>query len=234
VRPGLPIPLPWNRRAFIAALLAGGALSAARPLRAWGATAPSTGDITFDIRRDGTSIGGHRVAFRRAGERLEVDIDIDIAVSLAFIPLFAYRHRNREIWRDGQLLALDSETDDDGERYTVSARAEGGVLRVTGSGGDFEAPADILPTSYWNPRTVEQTRLLDSQHGRLLAVQSRLLGEERLDGGDAARRYRLSGDLDLDLWYSAAGEWLKTAFMVRGAAVSYARRSVTDAAGAPG
>lgn len=234
MRFGVLAPLTWNRRASIAALLAGGALSAARPLRAWSAAAPSAGDLSFDIRRDGTSIGGHRVAFRRAGGLLEVDIDIDIAVSLAFIPLYAYRHRNREVWRDGQLLALESETDDDGERHTVSARAEGGVLRVTGSGGDFQAPADILPTSYWNPRTVEQTRLLDSQHGRLLAAQSRLLGEERLDGGKPAQRYRLSGDLDLDLWYAATGEWVNIAFMARGTPVSYVRRPATDAAGAPG
>ncbi|WP_340119518.1 DUF6134 family protein [Pelagibius sp. 7325] len=234
MRSGLPTSLTWNRRAFITALLAGGALSAVRPLRAWGAAVPSAGDLAFDIRRDGSSIGGHHVVFRRAGERLEVDIDIDIAVNLAFIPLFAYSHRNREVWQDGRLLSLESETDDDGQRYTVSARAEGGVLRVTGSGGDFQAPADTLPTSYWNPRTVEQTRLLDSQHGRLLAVESRLLGEERLDGGKTARRYRLSGDLDLDLWYAATGEWVNIAFTARGATVSYLRRPTTDAAGAPG
>ncbi|MEQ9606028.1 MAG: DUF6134 family protein, partial [Kiloniellaceae bacterium] len=180
------------------------------------------------------AIGGHHVVFRRAGERLEVDIDIDIAVSLAFIPLYAYRHRNREVWQNGQLLSLESETDDDGERYTVSARAEGGVLRVSGSGGDFQAPADTLPTSYWNPRTVEQTRLLDSQHGRLLSVQSRLLGEERLNGGESARRYRMSGDLDLDLWYATTGEWVHIAFTARGTTVNYVRRPTTEAAGAPG
>lgn len=224
----------WPRRAVIGALLAGGSLMAARPLKAWAATAPSQGHFAFDIRRDGASIGGHRVSFRRSEGRLEVEIDIDIDVSLAFIPLFAYRHRNREIWQDGRLLALDSETDDDGRRYTVSARAEAGGLWVSGSGGDFLAPADTLPTSYWNPRTVEQMQLLDSQYGKLLAVQAQLLGEERLEGGEAARRYRLSGDIDLDLWYSATGEWLKIAFEARGAAISYARRSASAVVGASG
>ncbi|GAB4372787.1 MAG: hypothetical protein Kow00114_34460 [Kiloniellaceae bacterium] len=234
MRPEQSIPVLWHRRAVVGALLAGVGLLAARPLTAWAATAPAEGQLAFDIRRDGASIGGHRVSFRRREDRLEVDIDIDIDVSLAFIPLFAYRHRNREVWQDGRLLALDSETDDDGRHYSVSARAEAGGLRVSGSGGDFLAPADTLPTSYWNPRTVEQTQLLDSQHGHLLAVQARLLGEERLEGGEAARRFRLSGDLDLDLWYSATGEWLKIAFEARGAAVSYARRPVSDAVGASG
>ena len=234
MRPEQSIPANWHRRAVIRELLAGGGLLAARPLTAWAATAPAGGQLDFEIRRDGASIGGHRVRFRRSEGRLEVDIDIGIDVSLAFIPLFSYRHRNREVWQDGRLLSLDSETDDDGRRYTVSARAEAGGLRVSGSGGDFLAPADTLPTSYWNPRTVEQTQLLDSQHGKLLAVQSRLLGEERLEGGEPARRYRISGDLDLDLWYSATGEWLKTAFEARGVAVSYARRPGSNALGASG
>lgn len=213
-----------DRRGFVAALLAGGSLLAAGRARAMGAEGPSVQRLAFDIRRDGASIGGHRVAFRRDGDRLEVDIEIDIAVNLAFIPLFAYSHRNHEVWQDGRLVALDSRTDDDGSHYAVSARASGGGLRVIGNAGDLLVPPETLPTSYWNVRTVEQTQLLDTQQGGLLDVRPLLVGEERLDGGVAARRYRLAGDLNLDLWYSDAGEWLKIAFQARGADVSYDRR----------
>ena len=102
---------------------------------------------------------------------------------------------------------------------------------MNGAEGEFLAPAGILPTSYWHPRTVEQRRLLDSQHGRVLEVNPAFLGRETLAGDMAARRYRLSGDLDLDLWYSDSGEWLKTAFEARGAEVSYALRRNGGAAG---
>lgn len=185
---------------------------------------PGVRQIAFDIRREGASIGRHEVRFRRVGNQLEADIDIDIAVNFAFIPVFRYRHRNHEVWRDGRLVALDSETDDDGESYKVSARQRAGGLWVSGREGEFPAPADILPTSYWNPGTIAQTRLLDSQHGRLLKVNSNFLGEERLAQG-MARRFRLSGDLNLDLWY-AGDEWVKIAFEARGAEVSYARREI--------
>ena len=34
----------------------------------------------------------------------------------------------------------------------------------------------------------------------------------------------MTGDLTLDLWYTAEGEWAKTSFEARGAEVVYARR----------
>ena len=220
-----------GRRAFLGALLAGAALPVARPLLA---RVPGTGRIEFDILREGSPIGRHGLSFRTDGPLLRVDIEIDIAVSLAFIPLFSYRHRNSEVWKAGRLVSLETETDDDGEPYRVSARAAPEGLRVEGSAGAYLAPAETIPTSYWNARTVRQTSLLDTQRGGLLEVRVVPAGEERLESGRAARRYRLSGGLDLDLWYSAAGEWLKIAFEARGAEISYARRPADAETGAAG
>jgi hypothetical protein len=39
-----------------------------------------------------------------------------------------------------------------------------------------------------------------------------------------AERYRMTGDLTLDLWYTAEGEWASISFEARGAEVVYARR----------
>jgi len=219
-----------GRRTFLGGLAACGALALAGPARAL----PRLGrrQIAFDIRREGASIGRHEVRFRQSGDDLEVDIEIDIVVNFAFIPVFRYRHRNHEVWRQGRLVALDSETDDDGRTHAVSARQRAAGLWVSGSEGQFLAPPDVLPTSYWNPETVKRTRLLDSQHGRMLDVRPDLLGEEPLADGPASR-YRLSGDLSLDLWY-AKGEWVKIAFQARGAEVSYARRDAPLDGGASG
>lgn len=222
------------RRAFVGTLAAGGGLLLAGPAAAVVAPGSGVRQIAFDIHRDGATIGRHEVGIRRNGARTEVDIAIDITVRLAFIPVFSYRHRNHEVWQDDRLVALDSETDDDGERLAVTARRLPEGLRVVGAEGSFLAPPDILPTSYWDARTVQQTRLLDSQHGRLLNVQPAFVGADLLSGGVPARRYRLTGDLDLDLWYSGAGEWLKIAFQARGAEVTYARREPGLDSGASG
>lgn len=210
-----------------------GAAVAASGLGAAAQQLPS--QLAFDVRRGDSSIGRHTVEIRRNGETVAVDIAIDLKVSFAFVTLFEYRHRNREIWRDGRLVCLDSTTDDDGTPYRVTARATEAGLLVDGSAGRFTAPPDIVPTSYWNPETRKQTRLLDTQRGRLLNVA--IAPAERAQvgtptGAVPARRYRVSGDLRLDLWYTEAGHWVKTAFEARGATVEYRLREQRPAAAA--
>ncbi len=209
------------RRDLLAMLAAGAVLAPSAGLRA----ALTTEDrIAFDVRREDSSIGRHVIGFRRDGGDLLVDIDIALEVRFAFLTLYRYKHRNRERWREGRLIGLNSETDDDGSAYWVRAEATEGGLRVESSEGRYTAPAGTLPTSYWNPRTVEQRQLLDSQHGRLLSVEVRPQGEDDLLlplGRHSARQYRVAGDLELDLWYGQRGEWLKLAFEAKGAEIEY-------------
>ncbi len=205
-------------------LAAAAVLALSDPLRA---ALPTLDDIAFRVYRDGTPLGHHKIAFRRDDRDLHVNIDIRLEVKLVFLTVFRYHHQNHEIWRDGRLVAIETKTDDDGESYWLRGRATEEGLAVEGSSGRFVAPADVMPSSYWNPKTVEKTRLLDTQHGRLIQVEIAPAGLERVGlAGRAveARRYSMTGDLTLDLWYTAQGEWAKTSFEARGAEVTYARQ----------
>ena len=124
-------------------------------------------------------------------------------------------------------MAIDTETDDDGESFWLRGRATEAGLNVEGSSGSFLAPSDVVPTSYWNPQTVDRTRLLDTQRGRLIEVGIAPAGMESVTIAGRqvdARRYKVTGDLVLDLWYTEDGEWAKTSFEARGAEVVYARQ----------
>ena len=128
-------------------------------------------------------------------------------------------------------MAIDTETDDDGERYWLSGRASEAGFEVAGSRGDFIAPADVMPTSYWNPDTVTKSRLLDTQRGRLIDVDIVPAGSEIVvvEGRPTnTQRYRMTGDLELDLWYETDGEWAKIQFEARGADVVYAREDASE------
>jgi len=213
---------PVARQALCAGLLAVVLGTLAAPLAA---ALPATRELAFAILRNDDSVGYHSITFERRGEDLIVDIDINIEVRLAFLTLFRYEHENREVWRDGRLVSLDTWTDDDGTRYAVTARATPAGLRVEGADGTFLAPEETIPTSYWNPETVEQTRLLDTQRGRLLDVTIRPLGNDSVELGSAAvpaSKYAVSGDLNLLVWYTPQGELAKIAFEARGAAIDYA------------
>ena len=180
--------------------------------------------VGFTVLRDGSPFGTHQVSFRQEGEDLHVEIAIDLEVSLAFITLFRYEHRNHEIWREGRLVSIEARTDDNGTAYSVSGRATEAGFEVDGSEGRALLPAGILPTSYWHPKTVAQSQLLDTQRGRLIEVDVAPLGGE-LVRGTPLERFRVSGDLKLDLWYDADGEWNKLVFTARGSDVVYKRSS---------
>jgi len=181
--------------------------------------------LSFRVERGSDPIGTHTVGFTRKGDELHVAIDIELAVSFGPITLFRYEHRNRETWRDGKLVALETTTNDDGTEYRVSAKATEKGLEVTSSAnGTFIAPAEIIPTSYWNPATVSQSQLLDTQKGRILNVDIAPTGmREATAGGETlpVREYEMTGDLKLKLWYSPEMEWLNVIFRARGEDVDY-------------
>lgn len=179
----------------------------------------------FAIEMDGRDVGRHTIAFEEIGDELHVHINIDIEVSFGPITFFRYAHENHEIWKDGRLISLETKTDDDGTLYEVSAKANEEDLAVTSTSGSFVAPAGILPTSYWRPDTVEQTQLLDTQRGRLIEVTSVKAGEEMLQlpqGAKRTERYRMTGDLKLDLWYGEEGTLLNIVFKAKGRTIAYA------------
>lgn len=208
-------------------LLSGGALGLATMAFPVVAALPTRDRLAFSVIREGMPIGSHSLAFRREGEDLRVRVDILLEIKFAFITVFRYQHRNEEVWRDGRLIALDTRTDDDGDNYWVKARATDEGLAVEGSKGTFLAPAETIPTSYWNPATVKQTELLDTQRGGLMTVKTVEAGKDRIEtdaGSLSARRYDMSGDLNLKLWYAGDGEWVKIAFTARGSEVEYVRQ----------
>ncbi|MCM0020859.1 MAG: DUF6134 family protein, partial [Tagaea sp.] len=68
--------------------------------------------LEFDVLREGSPIGTHRVTIDRRDDEVRVEIAIDMAVRFAFLTVYRYTHRSRETWREGRLVALDAQTDD--------------------------------------------------------------------------------------------------------------------------
>lgn len=169
-------------------------------------------DAHFAVLRDGRPIGHHRVEVERHGDETRVAVSIALDVSFGFLPLYSYRHQSTEVWRGDRLQRLDSRTDDNGERMTVTAVASEAGLQVDGPEGRRLLPADTVPTSYWNPALVAQRPLMDSQNGRLLDI-------DRVPV--AAGRWRLEGELNLDITYGPGGRWSGLWFRHKGSDFAY-------------
>lgn len=191
---------------------------------AWpAAAAPRT--LEFDVLRDGSPIGTHRVTLEYDGTQTRATIEIDMAVRLAFVTVYRYTHRSTELWRDGRLVSLDARTDDNGTRTQVGARATEAGLAIEGSGGAYVAPAETVPTSYWNREKAMRGRLLDTQSGKLVDVTATPVA-----GSGDITRYRLAGDLEADLVYGPGGDWTGLSFVARGGRIDYVRRGMAASA----
>lgn len=206
--------------AFLATLPA---VTAASASQGPGADGSEVERYVFEVFRDGARIGEHRATVTRHDDRIKVDIAIDFEVKLAFITVYRYSHRNREIWRDGELRSFRSETDNNGEALTVEGERVDGGMRLVANGEERVLPA-WMPTTYWHPATIRQDRLVDTQDGDLLEIAVTEVGRETVQAGDTsvpATRYEMRGDLDITLWYDDADRWVKLAFDYKGASFDY-------------
>lgn len=203
-----------------------------------GAAAAWSDGLLFRATRNGSAIGWHRVLIRDDGGRIETDIDIRLDVRVLMIPVYSYRHRNRERWQGAELQGFASETDDNGERLAVRAERDGAGLVVDGSGGRLSLPQPLPPTTWWDRRLVGDGTWVDTQRGIVIRAAIVGRGTERVTAAGRlveAERLRLDGDIHLDIWY--AGErWVKLDFTAAkdGSSIGYELVAVgPEVAGAP-
>jgi len=179
------------------------------------ASIPDTNRIAFRVMRDEVDIGSHELTFRRDGERLEVDIAIDLKVTFLGVALYRYSHRARETWQDGRLTALEAATDHNGTPYKVAGRASADGFILSMGGKETVFPADAFPSSHWNRAWLQGRPLINTQKGEKIAYAIAPRGEESVataSGPVTAERFAVSGDLRKDIWFDAAGRWVKTRF----------------------
>lgn len=179
---------------------------------------PPAGDIVFDVYRNGSEFGVHRVRFEDRGEgEFLVDVNIEFDVQLGPINLFRYRHQSSEVWSDGELEAVAGATLKDGE-----------WTRFTHENGSADAALLALPpSSHWRGYAPETGLVLSTETGEPMAVEVVDLGPDTVqtaNGPVEARRLRITGTLSMDLWYDDEGRWVGCEFEARGHSIRYVLR----------
>jgi hypothetical protein len=177
------------------------------------ASTPSERRLAFDVYLDGERIGDHLFDLSDEGGKQVVRSQADFEVKVLFFTAFSYEHRNREVWRDGCLQAIDSRTDSNGERYTVNGTSTPTGFEVRTVSGEGRLDACVRTFAYWDRALLDKPRLLNSQTGEHVMVTLRALDGSRLeiDGAQLpVERYALSGDdIEIMLYYSSeTGQWV--------------------------
>jgi hypothetical protein len=182
----------------------------------------------FAVVVDGKRAGEAHMTIQRLDDgTVEVRCDTDVTVKIGPFRAYSYSYRGQEVWKAGRLVRLASTCNDDGKRFAVTADADGDRLRVRVNGQERLARGDVWLTSYWEQpgqaRVDQAVPLLDADTGRDLAARLQLVGAQQMAVAGAAQdvnHYRLTGQVQVDLWYDAAGrlarqEWVEEGHRTR-------------------
>lgn len=200
-------------------------------------------EYSFRVLLDDREIGFHRFQVRQSDGRETVDIEAKFKVTFFAIPFYRYDHSNQEIWRDGCLESIRSQTDDNGDKFRVEGQRDTRGFDVLTQSEAYSLERSCVMTfAYWNPDMLEQRALLNAQTGEYLPIEVDYVGDETLElNGEPvpASRYELRNSeqqIDITVWYEAESElWLSLESRVDGRVIRYLPRSTeTVAASAAG
>lgn len=172
-------------------------------------------EARYEVRRNGSPIGSHRLTFRRHDGVLVINAQFSISITFLGFPVYRYDYRSEEIWKDGCMRSVEAWIDDDGKRWTVTGREKGDELRVSGPSGNFVIERPVFPTNHWNAEVVRTNAVFNTLTGRLNEVNIKRVGDETVPTGTGPRKathYRFTGELETNVWYDAAGRWVKMRF----------------------
>jgi hypothetical protein len=199
-------------------------LGAGLALLAAGASPARAADIEtrdFTVLVGGKRAGEvHMTIHRQDNGQINMRCDTDIRVNM-LLKQYKYVYRGLEVWKDGRLIRFDSNTDDNGTRYIVSAVAEATGLRVRANNVERMAKPETWLTSYWSlpdPRLRNQLLpIIDADTGKDLDGKLQFIAnEKRVIAGQMVpvNHYKLTGKVNIDLWYDGSDrlvrqEWLE-------------------------
>src|SRR5215831_11308469 len=99
----------------------------------------------FAIMRNGEQIGTHAIEITRTGPETNVRITTDLTVKVLFVTAYRLQHNATERWVNGQLVAFESTTDNNGVRHKVSASRGASGLEVQADGKTTRVDQNVLP-----------------------------------------------------------------------------------------
>ncbi|MGA3158096.1 MAG: DUF6134 family protein [Steroidobacteraceae bacterium] len=177
-----------------------------------GAMPSQANDWNFKVLLDGKPIGSHRFQVTEQGMSTSLLSEADFRVTVMAVPLYRYRHVSHETFQGDCLQSLEASTNENGTTQDVRGSVSDAAFVVTTSQGVTRLPSCVMTFDYWNPRILQQSRLLNPQTGAYLPIVVTRLGSEILavDGkSEMVETYLITADtMKIKLWYSADQRWL--------------------------
>ena len=115
-------------------------------------------DIHFNVYRNGSKIGYHKIEFEKESIHVKPKVEIKFEVTFLGFTVYDYFHQNNESWLDNKLIQLNTKTDKNGEELFCKALRNNNFFSLEGTHNIEDVYTQILPTSYWNYTLVEDKK----------------------------------------------------------------------------
>lgn len=181
--------------------------------------------LTYEIRKDSEPIGREAVRIARQGPAETVEVETHTRAKVLFLN-FHYDHVRREEWQGGRLVRMVADTDDDGAKSHLDATAAEGGWALAVNGKPSERSGDSLPLSLWGKAILGKKELFSIIDAKSYRVEVSALGKETVTIAGkamAADHYRITGDVERELWYGGDGLLVRTTFQRAGYPIEMVR-----------
>jgi len=183
--------------------------------------------ITFSILKEGEKIGQEIVSFNNSGKNLRVNVTTRTDVNVLFLK-FHYDHKRQEIWQDGQFHSMTTDTNDDGDFHKLSMkRQNNGGIKLIADQVERELSSHSIPLTLWTKAIIDAEQVHSVINGEAWNVSTKLIKQEEiLIQGKQVKsdHFRMSGDIERDLWYGKNGILLKTKFKKKGFDIEFIKQ----------
>ena len=167
----------------------------------------------FNVYLDKSKIGTH--TFTLNDNTLTSKAKFNVKV--LFIEAYKYDHTATEKWSGDCSNALEATTTENKVTTKVTGRLEGEAFNIKNGRVAQALPACVMTFAYWNPKILEQTKLLNPQNAEYLDTTITKLGAAKIDvkgKPTETTHYKITGalkgvkKLNIELWYNQANEWV--------------------------
>jgi len=167
----------------------------------------------FDVSIDGKPIGTHQFILTDNEKNQQVlKSEATFNVKILSINFFQYYHLSNELWENNCLKKLEAKTQENSKTTIVKGIQDKPSFKLS-SPSPTEIKAECVMTfAYWNPKILQQNKLLNPQTGDYLSANISSVGKETiLAKGRTVKAEHFKIDttkFKIDIWYGQDDEWL--------------------------
>ncbi len=180
----------------------------------------------FDVSMDGKPIGTHQfILSDKENNQQILKSEAKFNIKILSISFFKYHHQANENWENSCLKKLEAKTQENSKTTLVKGIQEKTSFKLS-SPNITEINAECVMTfAYWNPKILQQKKLLNPQTGDYLSANISALGQETiLAKGQSvkAEHYKIdTAKFKIDIWYGQDDEWLALQSLTEDGRIDY-------------